>query len=104
MFKLKILYLIIFIGVIITAKTFAQTKPEMLPEGDFEGLQRAQTEKAVEPKIELYQLNGIGAFQDSIKIDTLLENFHLYHPAFKNAVSVSYLGNYGLPYLNNDFF
>jgi hypothetical protein len=104
MFKLKILYLILFIGVVFTTKTYAQTNPEMLPEGDFEGFQSSIQEKAIEPKIELYNLNGFGAYHDTIKIDTLLDYYHLYHPAFKNAVSVSYLGNYGLPYLNNDFF
>lgn len=64
----------------------------------------ASSKKEVEPGIKLWRINGYGAFNDSIKLDTLLDYYHIYNPAFKDAVTVSDVGNYATPYQNNDFF
>ena len=106
MFKSRLLYLIFIAGVFFTSGAFAQfdIDPEVLPEDGHDATQSTGTAKKVEPKIDLYMLNSFGAFQDSIEIDTFLENHHLYNPVFRNAITTSYLGNYGLPYQNNDFF
>jgi hypothetical protein len=60
--------------------------------------------KDISPRIEMWNLDGLGAFQDSTKLDTLQDYFHIYHPVFKKVLTASYVGNYGTPYLNNDFF
>ncbi|HKJ78736.1 MAG TPA: putative porin, partial [Prolixibacteraceae bacterium] len=61
--------------------------------------------KEIKPLIKLWYLEGQGAFIDSTKLDTTLNYFHLYNPIYhKNDVSVAYLGNYGTPYQNNNFF
>lgn len=61
-------------------------------------------EKAVESKIGLWNLNGFGAFQDSTKLDTLHDFSHIYHPVYKNTITATFLGNYGTPGLDNNFF
>jgi hypothetical protein len=61
-------------------------------------------EKQIDPEIKLWYLNGYGAFKDSTCLDTIQDFFHLYHPAFKNTITTSYLGNYANPYLDNNFF
>ena len=106
MFKRRLLYLIFIVGVFFTSGAFAQfdLDLDMLPEDDHGEFQSTTTSKTIEPKIELYMLNSFGAFKDSIEMDTLLDYYHSYHPVFKNVVTSSYLGNYGLPYQNNDFF
>lgn len=58
----------------------------------------------ISPKIGQWKTMDYGAFQDSIKLDTLIDNFHNYNPVFKNSITSSYVGNLGTPALNNDFF
>jgi hypothetical protein len=58
----------------------------------------------IEPSIRLWKITDFGAFQDSLKLDTLLDNYQIYNPALKNSITSTYLGNYGTPALNNDFF
>lgn len=103
MLKLKLLYLIFIVGVCVTSSAFAQFNPDILPNIDSVATSTHDGD-TVKPKIDLYMLNAFGASLDSIEIDTLLDYYHLYHPVFKNTVTASYLGNYGLPYQNNDFF
>jgi hypothetical protein len=62
------------------------------------------TTKVISPSIKLWQISGYGAFQDSTSLDTMLDNFQIYHPVFINSITSSYVGNYGTPALNNDFF
>lgn len=101
--KFKIAFLVILL--ISPVFAFSQLQPDMGKEGEMEeDVAENQIEKVIEPKIRMWYLSGFGAFQDSTKLDTLQDFFHLYHPAFKNAISVSYVGNYATPYLNNDFF
>ena len=58
----------------------------------------------IEPSIKLWQISDFGVFQDSIKLDTLLDNYQIYNPALKNSITSTFVGNYGTPALNNDFF
>jgi len=61
-------------------------------------------EKTIEPKIGQWLISDYGAFQDSTTLDTIIDNFHIYNPVFKNSITSSYVGNLGTPALNNDFF
>ena len=58
----------------------------------------------IEPLIKKWELEGFGAFEDSIKLDTMLDYFHIYNPVYEDAITATYVGNYGTPYLNNNFF
>ncbi|HRX12669.1 MAG TPA: putative porin [Draconibacterium sp.] len=58
----------------------------------------------IAPGIRLWQITDFGAFQDSLKLDTLLDNYQIYNPALKNSITSTFVGNYGTPALNNDFF
>ncbi|HSH20877.1 MAG TPA: putative porin [Draconibacterium sp.] len=58
----------------------------------------------IKPYIGKWTISEYGAFQDSTKLDTLLDNYQLYHPVFKNSITSSYVGNYGTPAINNNFF
>ena len=60
--------------------------------------------KQIKPKFQLWQLSEYSAFQDSTTLDTMEDFFQIYNPVFKDAITASYLGNYGTPALNNDFF
>ncbi len=95
-----IILLVVFVMLPVCA--ISQTQPE-LGTGQRPQNEPVETEE-IEPAIELYQLKGFGAFRDSSRLDTLIDYFHVYHPAFENAVTTTYLGNYGSPYLNNNFF
>jgi len=109
MLKSNIIYFFLFIMLSLPLNMLAQIRPEG---GRLEGgqgnidteMEESQPVKVIAPKISLWKLSGYGAFQDSVKLDTLQDYFHLYNPVFKNVITATYLGNYGLPYLNNDFF
>lgn len=58
----------------------------------------------ITPGIRLWQITDYGAFQDSIKLDTLLDNYQIYNPALKNSITSTFVGNYGTPALDNNFF
>jgi hypothetical protein len=81
---------------------FSQIQPDIPPQRSSGTLENA--EEGVEPVIKLWQIDGFGAFRDSCKLDTLQDYFHLYHPVFEDAMTATYVGNYGTPYLNNNFF
>ncbi len=66
--------------------------------------QQPTEQKVVKPGVNAWKLDGYGAFVDSIPMDTTINNFHLYHPVFQDALTVTYVGNYATPYLNNNFF
>lgn len=65
--------------------------------------QPVQKEKYVPPHVVSWRTSGYGAFLDSVKVDTLMRNYHNYHPAYKNSITNTYTGNYGGAYLSNDF-
>ena len=102
MFKAKFILNLILLLFLMSNFVFAQENE------DFRMEERMENEKVenkeVESKIKIWYLDGYGAFKDSTTIDTLLDNFHIYHPIYKNALTNTYVGNYGTPYLNNDFF
>lgn len=105
MLNTKIIYIIFFTTLIFPEISRSQTRPDMGGRGDMEIEEKdIQPEKEIAPKIKMWKLDGYGAFQDSMKLDTLQDYFHLYNPVFKNSITATYLGNYGTPYLNNDFF
>lgn len=60
--------------------------------------------KEITPAISLWYLDGFGAFRDSTKLDTLQDYFQLFNPVYENALTVTYLGNYGTPSEDNNFF
>ncbi len=72
--------------------------------GGVEPGREGSEQKQIKPGIKLWYLNGNGAFKDSTKLDTLQENYHQYNPVFKNTITATYVGNYGTPYLDNNFF
>ena len=82
---------------------WSQDRPE-LRGGLDEEIEPGSPENNIIPKIQLWKVSGFGAFQDSIKLDTLQDYFHLYNPVYKNVITATYIGNYATPYLNNDFF
>jgi len=66
--------------------------------------QQSSDQKVVKPKVIGWNLSGIGAFVDSVSIDTSLNYYHIYNPVFQQALTASYVGNYASPYQNHDFF
>ncbi|MCK3686284.1 putative porin [Maribellus sp. YY47] len=59
----------------------------------------------IKPEIGLWYLSGYGAFIDSTQLDTLQDYIHIFHPVYKNnVITASYVGNYGTPALDNNFF
>ena len=61
-------------------------------------------EKEIKPEFQLWKLSEYGSFQDSTTLDTMIDFFQIYNPIFKKAITVTYVGNYGMPAMNNDFF
>jgi hypothetical protein len=76
--------------------------PQNLPDSQMER-SMSESGKQIEPGIKLWYLDGYGAFMDSTKLDTMLDYYHLYHPVYKNALTATYIGNYGTPAQNNNF-
>ncbi len=55
-------------------------------------------------KMREYQLIEDLTRIQEVKVDTSISDFHIYHPAYKNSVSVQTLGNTGNSYQSGDFF
>jgi hypothetical protein len=97
-------------GVLFPWSAFSQARPQMRGADGSQNLpdlqsqrETATSEKQIEPGIRLWYLDGYGAFMDTTKLDTLLDYFHLYHPVYKDALTATYVGNYGTPAQNNNF-
>ncbi len=60
--------------------------------------------KEIAPGVSLWELKGYGAFLDSTQLDTLQDYFHVFHPVYKDIITATYLGNYGNPALDNNYF
>lgn len=101
MFKEKFILVLLLLFFSLSFISYSQTEEEF-EEG--EEIEEKEQEKDIDPEIRMWYLNGYGAFIDSTIHDTLQQNFHLYHPVYKNAITVTNVGNYGSPYINNDFF
>ncbi len=103
MYKTYSVFIIMLFLILISEGAMAQR------EGGEVGMGRKQSEsktkqKEIKPSVGLWKMSGYGAFQDSVKLDTLHDVVHIYHPVYKNLITASYLGNYGTPALDNDFF
>jgi hypothetical protein len=72
--------------------------------GGSENQEDAEPEKkAVKAHVKSWKIREYGIFTDSVKIDTLLSNFHNFNPVLKNSITATYTGNYGGASLDNDF-
>ena len=100
---IKYIFFVLVASLLISLNLFAQIDEEFDMQNE-EELEEETPEKKIDPRIKMWYLMGNGAFKDSTKLDTLQDYFHLYHPLYKENVSISELGNYGSPYINNDFF
>ncbi len=63
-----------------------------------------EPESKVIPRVVSWRLKHNGAYIDSIRLDTVYNFFHNYHPAYKHQITNTYTGNYGGAYLGNNFF
>lgn len=111
MYKKSFINILFFIGLILPGIALSQGRPQVrgsngsqnIPEMQNQG-RNVASQKQIEPKIDLWHIDGYGAFKDSVKMDTLQDYYHIYHPVFKNTLTASYVGNYATPYLDNNFF
>ena len=99
------LFLLVSLGFLVK-QSLAQTER---PEGGMNAEEESEHrhgEMEIESRIKLWYVNNYGAFDDSTKLDTLQDYFHVYHPLYKNdkVLTASYLGNYGLAGIDNNFF
>lgn len=101
MLKAKSIIILFIVLNLISNFIFAQMEDDFRMEEEKKPTKKI---KEVESVIDLWNISDYAAFQDSLTIDTTLDIYHIYHPAFKSLLTASYLGNYGTPYLNNDFF
>jgi len=100
-FILPVLFLTLFFSYMGHSQVFEEF------DVDKEGQEPKDEKKEVvkiDPSIASWIIADFGAFQDSTKLDTLLDNYQIYLPALENAITSSYVGNYGTPAINNDFF
>lgn len=101
----KAIHGLIFIvfAVLVSTNTLAQPDRDMRPLN--ESAETPQKDvKEIKPKIGLWYLNSYGAFKDSTELDTLQDYVHIFHPLYQEVITASYVGNYGTPALNNNFF
>lgn len=103
MMKITIIKIILLLFLFVPMLSFAQFDEGLGMEDEVEEQER-QEAKEIKPLLKLWYLDGYGAFKDSTRLDTLLNYFHLYNPIYKDAITVSYLGNYATPFQNNNFF
>ena len=102
-FKTRFIIIILILTLFVPFMVHSQVFEEF--DVDKEGSEKAdKKESKIFPYVGTWQLSDYGAFQDSSKLDTIIDNFQIYHPVFINSITSSYLGNYGNPALNNDFF
>ena len=111
MHKIKLIKGLLVILIFLPGIIFSQVRPELRGGDGPQNMPGSQSdrnipasEKQIQPGIKLWYLDGYGAFMDTTKLDTLLDYYHLYHPVYKEALTATYVGNYGSPALNNDFF
>jgi hypothetical protein len=95
---------VLLLTLIIPYSAYSQVFQEF--DADREGSEKEDEKKktTVNPNVGSWQISEFGAFHDSLPLDTMLGNFQIYHPVFINSLTSSYIGNYGTPAINNDFF
>lgn len=102
-FKLRIILIIQLLNLFIVFGAYSQIFEEF--DADKEDAKKEVKEvKKISPYIGTWKISEYSAFQDSSKLDTLIDEYQIYNPVFKKSITSSYLGNYGTPSLNNDFF
>ena len=104
MMRIKTGFKIIILLILIGAPVISFSQEFERFQQDDEDLQTEVEQKIVKPKIGIWELSGFGAFKDSITLDTFIDNYQIYNPVFQNSITSTYIGNYGGPALNNDFF
>lgn len=101
--KLRLLFFFFFVLAVFPIMVNAQMFEEF--DVDKEDASDEKTElKIINPKVGSWKISDYGTFQDSIVLDTALDNFQNYNLVFQNTLTATYLGNYGLPAIDNDFF
>lgn len=101
--KIKFILTVIFTIFFVPSFVFSQVFEEFEVDKAGEEKQEVKDSK-IYPYIGTWKLSGYGAFQDSTSLDTLPDYFQVYHPVFINSLTSTFVGNYGTPALNNDFF
>jgi len=101
--KAKSILTVLLLTLFVPLFSYSQVYEEF--EVDKEGTEEdGKKETNINPAVGTWQISEYGAFQDSMKLDTLLDNFQIYYPVFINSLTSTFVGNYGTPAINNDFF
>jgi hypothetical protein len=95
----KIIFFFVFL---LPLAGLGQFRPGLDDRGEGEVEKKAK-EKNITPRVISWKKVEYGAFTDSVRVDTVLRNYHNYNPVYKNSLTASYTGNYGGAYLDNDF-
>ncbi len=101
--KTSVITIIVLFALFIPNTSIAQIFEEFEVDKD-ESKEEVKEPVNIDPSIKIWQISDYNTFQDSLKLDTLLDNYQIYNPALKNSITSTYLGNYGTPALSNDFF
>lgn len=101
--KSKYTIIVLLFLYLLPGLSYSQNFDEFQEEDEMEQAKDLKS-KTIVPKIGQWLISEYGAFQDTTMLDTLMDNFHIYNPVFKNSITSSYVGNLGTPALNNDFF
>ena len=102
-FKTKFILTVFLLTFLASLFSYSQVYEEF--DVDKEGAEKEEKkESKINPYVGSWKLSEFAAFQDSVGLDTMLDNFQIFHPVFINSLTSSYLGNYGTPAINNDFF
>jgi len=106
MYRARFSFITFLFILIVPLISVAQRGGDFEMEGEMgkESKNKSSQEKEIVSKIDLWNVSGYGAFQDSTKLDTLHDYSHIFHPIYKKALTVTYVGNYGTPAIDNDFF
>lgn len=103
----KLIYCLISLVILVLVAVHVSAQPDrdMRPMGETD-LEDEKPLVVIEPGVRQWYLDDYGAFQDSTKLDTLQDYFHIFHPLYKDqkVLTATYLGNYGTPALDNNFF
>ncbi len=102
MSKVHVRYFLFLIMMLITI--VSQAQPAIRSGMDSQGQEETSEVKEMKPGIALWTIDGFGAFRDSTQLDTLQDYIHLFNPVYKTALTATYLGNYGSPSEDNNFF
>ncbi len=106
MYRARFSFITFLFILIVPLISVAQRGGDFEMEGEMgkESKSKSSQEKEIVSKTGLWNVSGYGAFQDSTKLDTLHDYSHIFHPIYKKALTATYVGNYGTPAIDNDFF